>query len=205
MGGRPPLPALELGAVERQAACRAARSPGRAASLVERVGADVRRPPSLPHGSRELRIRRCASTANLASPGGACNSYFPSRGAPLAVTALALLTSAYAGRSTLGRHRRPDRTIGPEPQLGGGMIWSPTDRPLAWRGRKTSIYAISVADCVLDRLGPCAEPDLNCWPSRSRGDQPELAIGHVVRRSRRRSRRLEHTTSAAITLSSVTF
>jgi Tol biopolymer transport system component len=50
------------------------------------------------------------------------------------------------------------QAIGPEPEL-HGATWSPDGRRIAfsaWNGRKTGIYAVTVADCAVERLGPRA-------------------------------------------------
>jgi Tol biopolymer transport system component len=50
------------------------------------------------------------------------------------------------------------QAIGPEPEL-RGATWSPDGRRIAfsaWNGRQTRIYAVTVADCAVERLGPGA-------------------------------------------------
>ena len=49
--------------------------------------------------------------------------------------------------------------IGPEPEL-RGATWSPDGRRIAfsaWNGRRTKIYAVTLADCTVERLGPRAD------------------------------------------------
>ena len=46
--------------------------------------------------------------------------------------------------------------IGPKPEL-RGATWSPDGRRIAfsaWNGRQTGIYAVTVSDCTVERLGP---------------------------------------------------
>jgi TolB protein len=86
----------------------------------------------------------------------------------LAATALTLLASACGGAETEQSSVAADactadlaRAIGPEPEL-RGTTWSPDGRRIAfsaWNGRKTGVYAVSVADCAVERLGP--SEDLN--------------------------------------------
>jgi WD40 repeat protein len=106
------------------------------------------------------------------------DSYLPLVRRALAVTVLALLASACGAKET---EQSSDSTelctanltqaIGSGPEL-RGATWSPDGGRVAfsaWDGRKTSIYAVSVADCALERLGPRANlkvgsPD---WSSKS--------------------------------------
>ena len=51
------------------------------------------------------------------------------------------------------------QTIGRKPEL-RGATWSPDGRRIAfsaWNGRKTGIYAVTVSDCTVERLGPSAD------------------------------------------------
>jgi Tol biopolymer transport system component len=83
----------------------------------------------------------------------------------LAVVVLALLASACGAEEVERASEGTDacaadlgRAIGPEPEL-RGATWSPDGGRIAfsaWDGNKTSFFAISVADCSLDRLGPRA-------------------------------------------------
>jgi Tol biopolymer transport system component len=86
----------------------------------------------------------------------------------LAVMLLALFASACGaaeeteqssdGTGTGACTAELSRTIGPEPEL-RGATWSPDGSRIAfaaWDGKKTSIYAVSVADCRLERIGPRA-------------------------------------------------
>jgi Tol biopolymer transport system component len=87
---------------------------------------------------------------------------------PLAVTLIVLVSSACGAGEPEQRSGGTDtciadlaQAIGPEPEL-RGATWSPDGRRIAfsaWNGRKTGIYAVTVADCTLVRLGPSA--DLN--------------------------------------------
>lgn len=81
----------------------------------------------------------------------------------LAATALALLASACGGAETEQSSVADDactadlaEAIGSEPEL-RGTTWSPDGRRIAfsaWDGRRTGIYAVSVTDCAVERLGP---------------------------------------------------
>ena len=98
----------------------------------------------------------------------------------LAVTVLALFTSACgaeeAEQSSDGAGARAractadlTRKIRPDPEV-REPTWSPDGSRIAfsaWDGRKTSIYAVSLADCALERLGPRANliPGAPDWSS----------------------------------------
>jgi Tol biopolymer transport system component len=61
------------------------------------------------------------------------------------------------------------QAIGSNPEL-REATWSPDGRRIAfsaWDGRRTSIYALSIADCALERLGPRANliPGAPDWSS----------------------------------------
>ena len=83
----------------------------------------------------------------------------------LAVTLIVLVSSACGAGEPEQRSEGTDaciadlaRAIGPEPEL-HGVTWSPDGRRIAfsaWNGRKTGIYALTVADCTVERLGPRA-------------------------------------------------
>jgi len=50
------------------------------------------------------------------------------------------------------------QAIGPDPEV-RGATWSPDGRRIAfsaWNGRQTRIYAVTLADCTVERLGPRA-------------------------------------------------
>jgi Tol biopolymer transport system component len=86
----------------------------------------------------------------------------------LAVTLIVLLSAACGAGEPEQRSEATDaciadlaQAIGPKPEL-RGATWSPDGRRIAfsaWNGAKTGIYAVTVADCTVERLGPSA--DLN--------------------------------------------
>jgi Tol biopolymer transport system component len=94
----------------------------------------------------------------------------------LAVTLIVLVSSACAAGTPEQRSEGTDtciadvaRAIGPDPEL-RGATWSPDGRRIAfsaWNGRRTKIYAVTVADCTLERLGPRANvsPGTADWSS----------------------------------------
>jgi Tol biopolymer transport system component len=82
----------------------------------------------------------------------------------LAVTLVVLVSSACGAREE--PEQRSEATeaciadlaqaIGPDPEL-RGAAWSPDGRRIAfsaWNGRQTGIYAVTVADCTVEPLGP---------------------------------------------------
>jgi TolB protein len=83
----------------------------------------------------------------------------------LAVTVLALLASACGAEETEQSSgggeictANLNQAIGAAPEL-RGATWSPDGRRIAFSasdGRNSRIYAVSVADCALERLGPSA-------------------------------------------------
>lgn len=84
----------------------------------------------------------------------------------LVVTLVVLVSSACgAGDSEQGSEGTDAciadlaQAIGPNPEL-RGAAWSPDGRRIAFsagNGRKTGIYAVTVADCTVERLGPGAD------------------------------------------------
>ena len=84
----------------------------------------------------------------------------------LVVTLVVLVSSACGAGDSEQRSEGTDaciadlaQAIGPNPEL-RGATWSPDGRRIAFsagNGRKTGIYAVTVADCTVERLGPDAD------------------------------------------------
>jgi Tol biopolymer transport system component len=97
----------------------------------------------------------------------------------LAVTLVVLVSSACGAGEPEQRSEGTDaciadlaQAVGPEPEL-RGATWSPDGRRIAFsasNGRQTRIYAVTVADCTVELLGPRANVNAGAvdWSSANR-------------------------------------
>lgn len=93
------------------------------------------------------------------------------------MTLIVLVSSACGGREDAERRSEATeaciadlaQAIGPEPEL-RGATWSPDGRRIAfsaWNGKQTRIYAVTVADCTVELLGPSSNVNVGAvdWSS----------------------------------------